>query len=251
LSDNVIKKEDTTENWVDDQLMTNDQWRDAWSHHLQNYQNSFPRTGFHLDLLFKDRDFCVLELGGATLRDAAYLADRGFNVVGSDYQAETIQKAAQKYQHPNLSSMVLDGFCTGLPDNAFDLTFHNGLWVCFRSNEEIQKLLKEQIRITSKYLIVIVHNAHNKRLRETFAKKAIEDPLYDIRFFEKDELMAILSPHGKTKIFPFGTRISNRLCPKFVLGGLPMNLKRWVYRTLCPYEPVNSWERLLAITELY
>lgn len=233
-----------------DCLMTKDQWREAWSRHLPNYLNAFPRTGFHLEMLFSDRSLRFLELGGATLRDANYLALRGYDVVGSDYEAETVRVAAEACRNPALKTMVLDAFSTGLPDRAFDVTFHNGLWVCFGSDEKIRQLLAEQVRITARYLVVIVHNAHNERLRQTFAKRAKTDRLYDIRFFEKTELATLLEPYGRTTIHPFGTRLSNRLVPGTALGWLPQVVRRALYRHASPCEPISTWERLLAITEL-
>ncbi len=231
-------------------LMTKDQWRQAWSHHLPNYLNAFPRTGYHLEMLFPDRSLRFLELGGATLRDANYLATRGYDATGSDYEPETVRAAAAACGSRSLKTMVLDAFATGLPDAAFDVTFHNGLWVCFGSDDKIRQLLAEQVRITSRYLVVIVHNAHNERLRKTFAERAKTDRLYDIRFFRPAELAGLLEPHGRTTILPFGTRLSNRLMPDAVLGGLPYGLRRFVYRHVCPCEPLSTWERLLAITEL-
>lgn len=230
--------------------MTKEQWRQAWSRHLPNYLNAFPRTGYHLEMLFPDRSLRFLELGGATLRDANYLATRGYDVVGSDYEAETVRIAAASVGNKSLKTMVLDAFATGLPKDAFDVTFHNGLWVCFGSDEKIRQLLAEQVRITSRYLVVIVHNAHNERLRRTFAERAKTDRLYDIRFFRRPELARLLEPYGRTTVHPFGTRLSNRLVPGAVFGGLPYSLRRFLYRHACPHEPLSSWERLLAITEL-
>lgn len=230
--------------------MTKDQWRQAWNRHLPNYLNAFPRTGFHLEMLFPDRSLRFLELGGATLRDANYLSRRGYDVVGSDYEPETVRIAAEACGNADLKTMVLDAFATGLPDGGFDVTFHNGLWVCFGSDEKIRALLAEQARITSRYLVAIVHNAHNDRLRETFAERAKTDRLYDIRFFRRSELAGLLEPYGRTTIHPFGTRLSNRMVPGSLLGGLPRAFHRTLYRHACPWEPISTWERLLAVTEL-
>lgn len=230
--------------------MSKEQWREAWSRHLSNYRNAFPRTGLHLEMLFPDRSLRFLELGGATLRDANYLAMRGYDATGSDYEPETVRIAAASCANPALKTMVLDAFATGLPDDAFDVTFHNGLWVCFGSDDKIRQLLAEQARITSRYLVVIVHNAHNDRLRRTFAERAKTDRLYDIRFFRRPELASLLEPYGRTTIHPFGTRLSNRLVPGALFGGLPHAVRRFLYRHACRHEPLSTWERLLAITEL-
>ena len=234
----------------DDCLMNKEQWREAWSRHLPNYHVAFPRTGFHLEMLFPDRSLRFLELGGATLRDANYLAKRGYEAVGSDYEPETVRVAAAACGNPALKTMVLDAFATGLPDDAFDVTFHNGLWVCFGSDEKIRQMIAEQARITSRYLVAIVHNDHNERLKRTFSERAKSDRLYDIRFFRRDELASFLEPYGRTTIHPFGTRLSNRLVPGMVLGGLPYAIRRFLYRNVCPFEPLSTWERLVAITEL-
>lgn len=235
---------------VNDCLMDKHQWREAWSRHLATYQGTFPRTGFHLEMLFPDRSLRFLELGGATLRDANYLAQRGYDVVGSDYEAETVRIAARACRNPALKTMVLDAFATGLPDKSFDVTFHNGLWVCFKSDEQIAQLLREQARITAKYLVVLVHNGHNQLLRRTFAERAKADRLYDIRFFDRPQVSALLEPYGRTTFYAFGTRLSNRLAPGMALGWLPYALRTSIYRHVCPHEPLATWERLLAVTEV-
>jgi len=105
-------------------------------------------------------------------------------------------------------------------DRFFDLVFHNGFFVCFNNDKMICQLLVEQERISKKYILILVHNALNKKLKQIFIEKAKFDPLYDVRFFTPDELNTIIK---KSKI-----KAKKVIIKKF--GG-PMDLlnKKYIY----------------------
>lgn len=54
-------------------------------------------------------------------------------------------------------------------------------------------------------MIATVHNAHNAQFVDYFARKKQDDPLYDIRFFEMDELADLMREVcSDVTIFPVG-----------------------------------------------
>ena len=152
--------------------------------------------------------------------------------------------------NPLLEIRVLDAFATGLEDGSCDVSYHNGLWIYFQKDEELHRLTREQARITRRCMVVTVHSAHNENLKASFAGRAAEDPLYDVRFFTTDEVFQLLRPYGPTKIFPFGGTWDRQLIEGWRLGRLPMRLRRWVYRHVCPRTSPSEWERITAVTEV-
>jgi hypothetical protein len=73
------------------------------------------------------------------------------------------------------------------------------------SDEKIGLLLREQVRVTRSKLIATVHNAHNQDFVRYFDEKKQVDPLFDIRFFEVDELRALMAiVCSRVEIYPVG-----------------------------------------------
>jgi len=71
------------------------------------------------------------------------------------------------------------------------VSYHNGVWVLF-DDAQIKALAAEQARITQSRMIATVHNAHNRQFVEYFDRLKKNDSLYDIRFFEMDELSSLM-----------------------------------------------------------
>jgi hypothetical protein len=184
------------------------------------------------------------------MRDANYLAAKGRRVIASDFTAELAEDPRLASSNPLLEIRVLDAFATGLADKAFDVSYHNGLWVYFQNDEQIHRLAREQARITRRYMVVTVHSAQNERLKASFASRAAEDPLYDVRFFTRDELFHLLKPYGRTKMFPFGGPWDRQLLEGWRLGRLPSGLRRWIYQRICPRSPPCEWEKIMAVTDV-
>lgn len=231
-------------------ITTPQQWRTFWQRHLADYLRVGPRTGQYLEMLFADKSLSFLEIAGGSLRDANYLAEKGYAATGSDFLCDLVEGARSFYRNPRLHTLVLDAFNTQLDDGAYDVTFHNGFLVYFRSDNDIKTLLAEQVRITRAYVVAVVHSAHNPRLRQAFASKARCNPLFDIRFFKDKEMRALLQPYGRTRLYPYGGSIAGRLLPTGRLGRLPLGVRRWIYRMAAPLEPRSRWERIIAVTSL-
>ena len=70
-----------------------------------------------------------LELGCGSGRDALYLAQQGHHVVGSDLDVQTLNELQRFAQEP--VAFVPADAAQLVPDDAFDVVFHNGLWVLF------------------------------------------------------------------------------------------------------------------------
>jgi len=184
-------------------------WTDAWSRHLETYLDAVPRTGIWLERMIGGAPK-TLELAGGSCRDSRYLFQRGWDATGSDFDDKTLAYLRQRFaalRHPLLQ---LDAFATGLPDRAFDLTFHNGFFVLFRDDAQIIALLREQARISRKAMVIVVHNALNQTLWKRFVRLAASDPIYDVRFFTPPEISGLVRQSGitfrKLEVRKFGGR---------------------------------------------
>ncbi len=83
-----------------------------------------------------------------------------------------------------------------MSDHSVDLSFSNGFWVLFNDDARILDLAREQARVTRRWMVVLVHNGLNSRLRTKFANSAKTDDLYNIRFFSPDEVERIVRASG-------------------------------------------------------
>jgi ubiquinone/menaquinone biosynthesis C-methylase UbiE len=150
----------------------------------------------------------------------------------------------------------MDAFNLSYSDKSFDLSFHNGLWVYY-NEEEIDRLLKEQIRVTKHRVITIVHNDHNISFKEYFRTK-IEtgDDLFNIKFYQVNEIKRILERQCKNVIvIPIGKAYSayeDLLIKDYISKGETYTNKEELKNMLL--EPglkyLESSERLLCIGEI-
>lgn len=166
-------------------------WKESWKEHLNNYLNGVPRTGIFIKSLFRSVKK-TLELGCGSSRDSIFLAKNKINATATDYEEETISFLNNQFKSDYLNYEVADAFNLPKADKSFELVFHNGLFVLFNDDDQIIKMLKEQCRVSKKYILIFVHNVKNKRLQELFKQKKINDKIYDIRFFGKDEFLKII-----------------------------------------------------------
>jgi SAM-dependent methyltransferase len=229
---------------------TDDFWKKSWDEHCSSYLATPAHLGPCLDLLFPDRSWSFLEMAGGSMRDAAFLAETGRPTKASDYLPEIVTRAKEIYKN-TLDVIQLDAFNTGLASQAFDVTYHNGLWVNFTSDDDIRRLADEQARITKRYMVAVVHCAHNRAERERFAAMAKEDRLYDIRFFEVGELRRLIEPYGRTRILPCGSAFTDQLINRWRWGRLPKHLRRLAYKYAGPRTAPDDWSRIMAVTAVF
>lgn len=228
---------------------TNDFWKDSWQQHWSSYLSTPPHQGPCLELLFPNTSWSFLEMGGGTMRDSAYLAGTGRKATGSDYLPEATARARETHKN-TMEIITLDAFQTGLPDGAFDVTFHNGLWVLFSHDEDIRKLAAEQARITRKYMVATVHCAHNQEYQRDFQERAKSDDLYNLRFFEIDEVRAFCEPYGHTLVLPCGSPLTYQLLGGWRWGRLPRPLRRLAYVYAAPHTAPAEWHRIMVVTRM-
>jgi hypothetical protein len=225
-------------------------WEEAWVRHLEAYLKAPPRAGLWLAARFRLADWTVLEIAGGSCRDSRYLADRGVQAIGSDFDQKTLDYLKQRFPASALVMKREDGAALSLPDQAVDLTMHNGFWVLFSSDDRVVELLREQARVTRRVVVALVHNADNPRLVSAFARKAATDPLYDIRFFRRAELLTLVQASG---LRPRALRTEKFGGPVDRLLGLPGVLgtaARWVVPRLYRFLPWRFVERVALVIEL-
>ncbi len=182
---------------------TSDIWDKEWEDKFDHYQNDI-RHALYIAAILSDEDRRIIELGAGSFRDVRTLNKMGIDCYGLDFSIESVTKAREL--NPEISSKILQADCFDLqiPSKSYDLSYHNGLWGYFNDNE-ISKLLKEQVRITKRKVIVTVHNQHNKNFVDYFNQLKVNDPLYDIRFFEVDEIRELmLKEVSSCEIIPVG-----------------------------------------------
>jgi hypothetical protein len=225
-------------------------WEEAWVRHLEQYLATPPRAGLWLAARFPLAGWRVLEIAGGSCRDSRHLAERGVDAIGSDFDQKTLDYLAQRYPASPLKLAREDASALSLPDRSVDLSMHNGFWVLFPDDARIVALLREQARVTRRVLVALVHNADNPRVLAAFARNAKTDPLYDIRFFSRGTLPALVQAAGlqpkRLTLEKFGGPVDRLLALPGPLGRWARGLVPRLYRFL----PWRFVERVALVIEL-
>jgi hypothetical protein len=187
--------------------MEKETWWRIWQSHLEEYLKSPPKAGFFICEYFRSIHNS-LEIACGSSKDSIYLSKRGVFIVATDYEVRLIKYLKNRFSHSNLFYQVADAFKLPFKENTFNLVFHNGFFILFKDNNDIYTLLKEQERVSRKYILFFVHNKLNSKLVDNFSKLATYDPLYNIRFFEPKEVISIVKSSGialrSVRILKFG-----------------------------------------------
>lgn len=235
---------------MNEQLQRKSFWEDAWTRHIEQYLSTSPRTGFWLEHHFPVRDWRVLEIAGGSCRDSRYLAEQGVDAIGSDFDQKTLDYLIERFPNSPLKLAREDASALSFPDKNLDLTIHNGFWVLFSDDTKIAALLREQARVTRHVLIALVHNAENPRIVAAFANKARIDPLYDIRFFHRAEILDLAKAadlvNHRVRLEKFGGPIDRLLSLPAGLGFVAKMIVPRLYRFL----PWRYVERIALVIEL-
>jgi len=134
----------------------------------------------------------------------ATLRAKGINCKGIDFSKESIALARKHFPDHIDCIHEMSAFDMKFANREFDVSYHNGLWGYF-SDDQIDLLAKEQARVTGSRMMATVHNAHNKQFVEYFEKLKPEDPLYDIRFFNLDEITGLMGKYcDEIVVIPVG-----------------------------------------------
>lgn len=230
-------------------------WQNAWRRHIDVYLANPPRCGYWLAAMFPDKKLKFIEIAGGSCRDSRYLADTGYSCIGTDFDQYTIEYLKDRFPHSSLRLFREDAFHFSFLDKSFDISFSNGFWILFSDNQQLYSLLKEQERITRRYIITLVHNATNKKLVKEFQEKAKTDQLYNIRFFQINELRTIINSSGilyKRIVFkkfggPFDMFYSSRIKR---VPNLLKKFARHIVPRLYKFQSWESTERIACVIEL-
>lgn len=234
---------------------TTEFWSKAWIRHIEGYLNATPRAGIFIKNYFKSNKK-VLEIAGGSCRDSRYLANNNFDATGSDFDENTL-KYLQQQRFPNdiLKYSKENAFSLSFKENSFDLIFHNGFFVLF-DDRQIISMLKEQERVSKRFIVIFVHNRENKKLVEVFQKKSTNDDLYKIRFFDKNEIVKIVEnsaiKYKKIDILKFGG-IFDAFYRKKIKKTIPNILypvREWIVPKLYQFQKWEDTERICCIIEL-
>ncbi len=231
-------------------------WEDSWIKHIETYLNATPRGGIFIENHYKDVRK-VLEIAGGSCRDSRYLANQGYDTIGSDFDGKTL-KYLKEERFPNdiLKYSKEDAFNLSFNDNSLDLVFHNGFFVLFDSDDSLKTMLLEQERISNKYIVIFVHNKENQNLIKNFQEKSKNDDLYKIRFFEKNELIDIVKKSGikykNIKLLKFGG-FSDVFYKKVLKKKLPnifYPFRKFFIPKLYQFQKWENTERICCVIEL-
>lgn len=228
-----------------DRLVTTADWDAKWANIFDQYQQDL-RHAYYIRALKNRNEHSILELGAGSFRDMAALRRWGVKCQGTDFSPASVQMAKTRFPEYADAIFEMDGFNLRFPDKSFDLTYHNGFWVLF-PDDQIDLLAREQARITKHRMIASVHNAHNQQFKEYFERKQKDDNLYNIRFFEVDQMKKIMGKVcSKVTIVPVGKGKKNHEDRLIRRGfGQPVVLR--TYFKLSGMRLLSQSERLLCI----
>ena len=236
--------------------MTNETyWGEEWQRRLQSYLSGPPRLGRLIEHRLGDQVTTTLELGAGSSRDTIYLASAGYRCVASDFSEATMAEVSARFASERLRFSVDDSRSLGFADDEFDLVFHNGLLVCFESDDDIRRILQEQHRVASRYMMIVVHNAENPGLVAEYARLGQTESLYQIRFFSRVDIQDALTAAGVgyqgIQFLKCGGPTDLLYAER--LKSIPNPLHRWA-GSLAPraysLQPWSRTERIACLVEL-
>lgn len=182
---------------------TVNEWDREWYGSFDHYQLD-TRHAYYVNAVIGDSCNKVLEIAAGSFRDMNKLNELGIDCYGVDYSDVSVAKA--KLQFSRLEHKIIKGDAFTLPfkDMEFDASYHNGFWGYF-DNEDIERLLQEQIRVTKRMVIATVHNRHCQQFFDYFERKKLESPLFNIRFFTNEEIRSFFMPYcSEIRVIPVG-----------------------------------------------
>jgi ubiquinone/menaquinone biosynthesis C-methylase UbiE len=236
---------------VDSRLLTQEYWTTTWRDRIDAYLAQPPRCGYWLRHVLP-RASSILEIAGGSCRDSRHLAGLGHRTVGTDFDGSTIEYLRWRFPQAKLELQQEDAFSLSFDDSTFDASFSNGFWIIFSDDERLLELVREQARVTRRWLICLVHNSGNRRLVATFQKEAKRDPLYRVRFFSALELAGLIVRsgirHRRVSMMKFGGPadwLYSSKMPSLVRKIAPF-IVPFAYRC----QPWSRTERIACIVEL-
>jgi hypothetical protein len=239
-------------NQASGQLTKSSFWSDTWVKHIERYLSAPPRCGIWMFNCFNLKGLSVLECAGGSCRDSRHLYDCGVNAEGSDFDQVTLDYLKNRFPNSMFQIAREDCFNFSKSDHSFDVTFHNGFWICFNLTDVV-KLLIEQRRITRRTIIALVHNVENKKLVNDFEVRSKTDDLYKIKFFHRNELENIVSKSEinfkRLRVEKFGGIVDFGFKVEKKMPSLS-RVVRFVVPRLYKFQPWSKVERIALIIDL-
>ncbi len=229
-------------------------WTGLWNKHFDDYSKSHARVGIFLNKFLVSKRIKIIEIACGSARDSIFLAKKGFNVIASDSNDQLIEMLKNKYKNINISFTSLDTFNLTQTSIKADIVFHNGL-IGYFSDNKIKEILKQQVSITEEKLIIFVHNKKNKKLHAKFLSNKKHDELFNIRFFEMDELLKIINNSGieykDVKFLKFGG-IIDLVNNKYIkhIPNILYPIRKVIVPSLYFLQPWSRVERICCVISL-
>lgn len=228
-----------------DQNSQSGSWDSKWAEIFDHYQQDL-RHAHYIRALMNADEASVLEIAAGSFRDMAALRRMGIECSGMDFSPESVSRAKAAFPQYADQIHLMSAFEMPVADGAFDLSYHNGFWILF-SDDNIRALAAEQARVSRRRMVVTVHNGHNRQFVDYFDRLKINDPLYDIRFFEVDEVVALMEPVCRdVQVVPVGKGKRKHEDLLIKHGWTHPGLLR-TYLKLSGHRLLDSSERLLCI----
>lgn len=222
-------------------------WDGAWQQHFQEYQGDI-RHAHYIAAVRRRHERRILEIAAGSFRDMAALNRWGLYCEGADFSGESVRKAADLFPALRERIKQMDAKHLDYPDGAFDLTFHAGFWVYF-DDAQIAEMAAEQARVSRSRMIATVHNAQHRKFQEYLTDLSQRDPFYRVRFFQPEEIMALLRPHCR-RVIVLPAMTGRRLDQSIFRRRMGPSLFRWAYRLYGRFGRLETSERLMCIGEI-
>lgn len=115
----------------------------------------------YFDEIHKRKPKGILEVGAGTGSMSILLSHLGYSVISVDNNKGILKKAQKNNDHYNgkVKFQFADAFKLPFKNNSFDMSISQGFFEHF-NNEEIRKLLDEQLRVSKKWVLFSVPNKH-------------------------------------------------------------------------------------------
>ena len=184
-------------------IRTVEVWNSQGENMCDHYQQDL-RHAFYVRAILNANECKLLEIAAGSFRDMNALNEWGYDCYGIDYSDESVTLAKKYFLHLRDKISKMDAFELKFKDKEFDLSYHNGFWTYF-TDDEIEKLIREQVRVSKYRIVVTVHNKHNSQFVEYFNRLSKKDPLYQLRFFEVDEIVNLMEKEcHEVRVIPVG-----------------------------------------------
>lgn len=176
-------------------------WNDFYSATL-DLDFLIRNAACHIDFfkfIYNENPKKILEVGTGTGSMSVFLSYLGIDVTSLDNDKKVLERAKilSKKLNGKVKFVFGDGFRMNYKDNFFDVAFHQGLLEHFE-NDDIIKLLKEQLRVAKTVVLSVPNNFYPTKDfgNERLLTKQYWDNLLSTNFKLVDSLE--YNPYTKT-----------------------------------------------------